>query len=997
MAWFGAQGDYLHFFCASALLLLSLFCWRGRSGLHDDALPLGPLALGALAEALVECAALTGRALPGTLAGGLSYLLRVLSLLCLIEAGRRLTPRLARGGVPARLYALFAVDAVAFAAWGLAGLGEGLAALVALAAAAVVGGAGWRSAAAGEVGQRPAGLAALLVAVYAVVSALAVLPLPAAAWPSLAVRGVLALVACLACSDYLASLRASRRSALYGRLFLGVVVLLTAGGALLVDQLGRVAGRRLQEETFAKASVIATLVNDDLNDIAQVATLLGGSPPLRAALAGRQAPSGAVRTLTRYGTSLDIGACWLVDRNGRQVDASAGAPGALPAALPQVQHLVAAALAGRSSTSLAAGTPGLARRNYAAAPVPGDGGSVAGAVVVSRDLDYVEAELRKYPYAFVVSPAGVVLLASREQFLHHPLWPPTPGAAPAAALLAREPAGRSYVRLAGEELYACRLPLAGDGGSLALLAPTAIVTGYRLFGIVCVFAVLTLLSCCFFVLISYGESKELAARLCYANDKWQRTFDAVPDLLVVTGPDARVRNMNRAMAQRLGVDRLAMTGLSLCNLLDCGQDGRPACPHRQLLETGSAACGRAGFYQRLNGVFTVSVAPILAADGAMEAAVHVLQDVTEQSRLEQSLRDTAERLALATEGSNDATWEWNMATNEGYLNERYYEMTGYRPGEIEPAVETFLAHIHPGDRDRVLELIKEHLEGERAMFVAEYRLVTKSGRIRQVMGRGRMVRPLIMAGMITDITEYKRLADEVNRSRHLESIGILAGGLAHDFNNVLNVVDGNVSFARMLCEEGSPVAAALADAEQGCESAKELGNRLRMLAQEGDPCLDVLRLDELVGDALQAAFRGDAIAVAVTASPGDHLLVGDLRQLGQLFDNLFANSRDTMPGGGNLSVCIGSEQVDGRSELPLTPGRYLCVVIADDGDGIAADDLPRIFDPYFSTKECYREKGVGLGLPICYAIAKRHRGHITLASRQGAGTTVTVYLPAAGE
>ena len=414
-----------------------------------------------------------------------------------------------------------------------------------------------------------------------------------------------------------------------------------------------------------------------------------------------------------------------------------------------------------------------------------------------------------------------------------------------------------------------RIPTGNAGRPKPPAQPAELVSDYRIFGIAVTCAVSVLALCCFVVLISQRESKRGAEELKRAKEEWERTFDAVPDLVAVLGRDQRIRRINLAMAQRLGLKPEEAVG-SLCwQLLGCGADPSHPCPHAEMLRCGSAV-SMPLYNQKLQGHFIVSSSPIPSPCGETEASVHLMRDVTEQNRL----------------------------------------------------------------------------------------------------------------------------ADEVNRIRNLESIGILAGGLAHDFNNVLNVVCGNVAFARMLAG-ASEAAAALGDAEQACERALELGRRLQVLARGGHPVREPVLLPEILRNSAQGVFKESAVRWQLSAAQELHRVEADPRQLRQVFESLLCNAREALRAGGTVTVEIGNAEVGAESALPLKAGRFVCASIRDDGRGIAADDLQRIFDPYFSTKESYHEKGMGLGLPICHAVIKRHQGHISIDSEMGRGTTVAVYLPAA--
>lgn len=409
-------------------------------------------------------------------------------------------------------------------------------------------------------------------------------------------------------------------------------------------------------------------------------------------------------------------------------------------------------------------------------------------------------------------------------------------------------------------------------------------------------------------------------------------------------------------------------------------------------------------------VFDRYSAPMTGSDGRYYGRVWYFSDVTARKRLEEDMnksrdaaKEYAQRLEFVLEGSNDATWEVDVITNQAIHNKRYYEMIECTPGEVESTFEFFLKTIHPDDVDDVQRRGQDCLTGKTDGYEAHYRIVTKSGKLKHVFGRGKVVtydeegRPLKMAGVITDVSEMKRLSDEVNRINNLESIGLLSGGLAHDFNNVLNIIYGNITFVKMLAEGNATFVEPLTDAEEACERAKALGNRLQAFSQEGIPIREPITLPALIEDAAEALFNGSNISHSISAADDVHHLEAAPRQIRQLFENLLSNAKEAMTGGGTVRINIENCGVDGKKELSLRSGPYVCITIQDDGSGIPEVNLPKIFDPYFSTKDTYSQRGMGLGLSICHAIMKRHNGQITVESTVGIGTRVTLYLPASVE
>jgi len=245
-----------------------------------------------------------------------------------------------------------------------------------------------------------------------------------------------------------------------------------------------------------------------------------------------------------------------------------------------------------------------------------------------------------------------------------------------------------------------------------------------------------------------------------------------------------------------------------------------------------------------------------------------------------------------------------------------------------------------------------------------------------------------------DITERKKAEEERLKGHMLESIGILAGGIAHDFNNLLSVIIGNIAVAKTSSLPGEKAYSRLDDAENVCEMAAELSKRLITFATGGDPVKKPTVLPRLLRNAVTAALK-DTTIYAEYYLPDDLSLVAvDEGQIKQVFVNLVINAREAMPKGGMLTIRGQNMHISAQDTFPMREGDYVKISISDTGSGIPAESLAKIFDPYYSTKDTYSQKGLGLGLAVCYSIVKKHDGLITADSQIGEGTTFSIYLNA---
>jgi PAS domain S-box-containing protein len=246
-----------------------------------------------------------------------------------------------------------------------------------------------------------------------------------------------------------------------------------------------------------------------------------------------------------------------------------------------------------------------------------------------------------------------------------------------------------------------------------------------------------------------------------------------------------------------------------------------------------------------------------------------------------------------------------------------------------------------------------------------------------------------------DIKDALRIQEERAKAARLSSLGHLAGGIAHDFNDVLMAITGNVSIARATIPAVEPAASALAEAEHACVRARQLTWRLLTFSKGGIPHKQTIGLAHLLRDAATRVLRGSSVTCSFDCPPDLWNVVADAGQLVEVFGNLIVNAQQAMPHGGAISITAENVcELTARTEytLRIPPGRYVRVSVADKGIGIPKENLGRIFDPYFTTKQ----RGSGLGLATTHSIVKNHGGFVAVESELGMGTTVHLMLPAAG-
>jgi PAS domain S-box-containing protein len=368
------------------------------------------------------------------------------------------------------------------------------------------------------------------------------------------------------------------------------------------------------------------------------------------------------------------------------------------------------------------------------------------------------------------------------------------------------------------------------------------------------------------------------------------------------------------------------------------------------------------------------------------------RDVLRAARLSDDLRESQERMALATHAVNLGIWVRDLVRNEVWATDKWRELLGFAKSE-RIDLNSFLQKLHPEDREAVSQTLAKALRDEGG-YETEYRVVLPDGQTRWIASRGRVEfnragKPVLMRGASLDITTRKQVEEELFRGRKLESLGVLAGGIAHDFNNFLTIIAGNIALAKMHLKPADPVYDILEQAAVASNRATSLALQLLTFGKGGAPVRRPSPLDGTLKDAVDLVRAGATVTIDLVIAGDLWSAEIDIEQIGQALYNILLNARQAMPEGGIIEVRAENVVFDG-DPLSLRNGGYVMVSIRDHGCGIEADVLPRIFDPYFTTKQ----SGSGLGLATVHAIIAKHEGRITVQSIPGAETTFSIYLPA---
>ncbi|MDI6792234.1 MAG: ATP-binding protein [bacterium] len=362
----------------------------------------------------------------------------------------------------------------------------------------------------------------------------------------------------------------------------------------------------------------------------------------------------------------------------------------------------------------------------------------------------------------------------------------------------------------------------------------------------------------------------------------------------------------------------------------------------------------------------------------------------------EALEVEKERLAVTLASIGDGVIATDTKGKIGLINKVAEGLTGWRQKEAvgKPLAEVFHI-INEQTRERGEDPVRKVLEAGKAVgLINNTALIARDGTERALANSGAPIRKdsniIGVVLVFRDITEKRKMEEELVKIQKLESIGILAGGIAHDFNNILTAILGNISLAKMYGKPEDKGFDKLTLAENASLRAKDLTGQLLAFARGGAPIKRPASIAELLKDTAGFILSGSNVKYQFSISDSLWPIECDVRQISQVINNLILNARDAMPEGGIIKVKAENIIVEAQSALPLQEGNYLKISIQDQGSGISKEILPKIFDPFFSTKH----KRSGLGLAVSFAVIKRHQGYIYVTSKVGIGTTFDIYLPA---
>jgi two-component system, cell cycle sensor histidine kinase and response regulator CckA len=401
----------------------------------------------------------------------------------------------------------------------------------------------------------------------------------------------------------------------------------------------------------------------------------------------------------------------------------------------------------------------------------------------------------------------------------------------------------------------------------------------------------------------------------------------------------------------------------------------------------------------------VSVSLVQDDDGAPLCFMSQVVDIDERKRAERALQQAEEKhrallerlpgIVYTAESGPEGRWL--------YVSPALETILGYKPEDWIRDPGAWLAAVHPDDYERVVQ--EESLGwslGPGVNAYGEYRLVSADGRTVWVRDEAAIVEDPVQGpvwqGVIIDITHTKMLEEQVRHAHKMEALGVLAGGAAHNFNNLLAVIQNYACFALESLGEEDPAGGDIREIVMAAKRASALVRDLLAFARQDSAPGAVIDLNEVVSgmEALMRTALHSRVELETALSDGAALTRADAGHIEQVVLNLVLNARDAIDDEGRIRIETTVEDIgapEAARRPGLVPGRYACLCVSDDGRGMTAEVKARAFEPFFTTKS--KASGTGLGLASVYGLVKQWQGYVQLDSEVERGTRVKIYIPGA--
>ncbi len=506
------------------------------------------------------------------------------------------------------------------------------------------------------------------------------------------------------------------------------------------------------------------------------------------------------------------------------------------------------------------------------------------------------------------------------------------------------------------------------------------------------------------------ERKKMEEDLKKSEDKYRRLIENTGEGISIIDENETILFANPAAEEMFGVEKETLVGRNLKEFMD-DENADFIKTETQRRKDGDGSDYHVTIIRpdKSERLIHVTATPYFDDNKKVIGTYGIMRDNTERWLAEEKLRESEQQFRTLVGNIPGITYRckndenWTMV----YFSEEALKITGYENTDfINNKTIAYNNIIHPDDREHVRIRVQKGIESKQT-YTVEYRIIHKDGSIHWVYEKGQGVydenKLLYLDGVIIDIDDRKRIEKErqqlevqLRQAQKMETIGTLAGGVAHDFNNILTPIMGYADMALTKLPKSNPVYEEIEYILSASQRARELVRQILTFSRQLDTEKRPVKLQKIVNEAVKLLrpTLPATISMDVTIDDDGYVLA-DPAQLHQVIMNLCTNSFHAMEEtGGTLKINLSRANITpeiSRNYPKLSQGQYLNLRIQDSGTGIDTKTMERIFEPFFTTKPV--DKGTGMGLSVVHGIIQNHNGEIVVSSKIGQGATFQIFLP----
>ena len=505
------------------------------------------------------------------------------------------------------------------------------------------------------------------------------------------------------------------------------------------------------------------------------------------------------------------------------------------------------------------------------------------------------------------------------------------------------------------------------------------------------------------------EKKIAEEALIRSRSQLRILVDTIPDLIWLKDPDGVYISCNRKFELFFGAQESEIVGKTDYDFVDKELADFFHAHDKNAIEQDSPSVNEETLTfadDGYHGIFETIKTPMRAPDGSLVGILGVARDITYRKKAEEDLLLNEKRYQSAQRLGLVGNWEYNLVSCTFWGSVQAKRIYGFEPDSAEFTTDEVENCIH--ERERVHQALVDLIEND-TPYNLEFAIRPVTGPKLKVIksiaeiSRDEKGNPLKVIGLVQDITSQKdaekekqKLEDQLRQAKKMESVGRLAGGVAHDFNNMLGVILGHAEMIMESLDPALPIYADLEEIKKAGQRSADLTRQLLAFARKQTMAPRVLDLNRTLEGMLQMLRRLISEDIYLVWLPGKDLppVNMDPSQLDQILANLCINSRDAITDIGKITIETGTAVFDDdycSEHVGFVPGEFVMIAVSDDGYGMDQETQIQIFEPFFTTKE--QGKGTGLGLATVYGIVKQNNGFVNVYSEPDQGTTFKIYLP----